>query len=124
MPSPAVCNLPSILASTFGTSLLPFYLARVKCHHLLHEARGCEDLKQLHDKSSRVCKISRNSAFAIFVILQDNIPNEIQVSEVKKGRFCWRQLKSVLYALPRPWLQLKLLKIHSNCRKVISVIDD
>lgn len=107
------------LTSWVAHSVLPYYLyyvARVKYHHLLHEACGCEDLKQL----------TRVREFARSVILQDNInkPNEIlsQVSEVKKGRFCWRQI--ILCALPRPWLQLKLLKIHSNCRKVISVIDD
>ena len=87
------CNLPNILGSTLGTSLLPFYVARFKYHHVLHEARGCEDFKQL-TRVRESCKISKITVFAISVILQDNKPNEVlsQVSEVKKGKFCWRQL--------------------------------
>ena len=42
-----LCNLSNILGCPLGTSLLPFYAARVKYHHVLQEARGCKDLKQL-----------------------------------------------------------------------------
>ena len=88
------CNLPNILGSTLGTSLLPFYVARFKYHHVLHEARGYEDFKQL-TRVRESCKISKITVFAISVILQDNKPNEVlsQVSEVKKGKFCFANFR-------------------------------